>query len=321
MTILPRALALLASVGALLSANPAAAETLKVGKAVAKSFTFSMIDLGQKAGIFRRHGLDLEIVSFGGGARLQQAMVGESIDIGFGGGVDMAFIAKGSPILGVAAMAGPPDLVLAVRPDAGIGSIGDLKGKKVSVSSPNAVTGWMMRELLRQQGFDPAHGVTLIANAPQAGWAAMRTGQVDGIVDNYGAVRDAEQRGLGRMLTRFSDHIKDFHMYVIFASNRLIEAKPEAVRAFLRGWFETVAYARSHKAETIEVASAVTGTDKSLNETIYDFQMSIFSADGRFDGKALDTIRRSFVELKILDKEPDMATLYTEKFLPAAAGR
>jgi NitT/TauT family transport system substrate-binding protein len=318
MTLWPRRLCLIACAGVFLSASPAAAETLKVGKAVAKSFSFSMIDLGVKAGIFKKHGLDLEIISFGGGARLQQAMAGESIDIGFGGGVEMAFIAKGSPILGVAAIAGPPDLVRAMRPDAGIAGIADLKGKKVSVSSPNAVTGWMMRELARQQGFDPARqeGITLIGNAPQAGWAAMRTGQVDGIVDNYGAVLDAEQRGLGRLLTRFSDHVKDFHMYVIFASNRLIESKPDTVRAFLRGWFETVAYARSHKAETIEVASAVTDIEKSLNEKIYDFQMSIFSTDGRFDGKALQTIRRSFVELKILDKEPDMATLYTEKFLP-----
>ena len=320
MRFLSRRLIIIACTGALLSVSPAAAETLRVGKAVAKSFTFSMIDLGVKAGIFKKHGLDLEITSFGGGARMQQAMAAESIDIGFGGGVDMAFIAKGSPITAVAAMAGPPDLVVAVRPDAGIAGIGDLKGKKVSVSSPAAVTGWMMRELSRQQGWG-AEGVTLIGNAPQAGWAAMRTGQVDGIVDNYGAALDAQQRGLGRILTRFSEHIKDFHMYVIFARNGLIETKPDAVKAFLAGWFETIAYARSHKPETLEVASAVTDTERSLNETIHDFQMSIFSSDGRFDAKALDTIRRSFVDLKILDKEPDMAALYTEKLLPAAGGK
>ena len=40
------------------------------------------------------------------------------------------------------------------------------------------------------------------------------------------------------------------------------------------------------------------------------------SDDGRFSPTALETIRRSFVDLKILDHEPDMAKLYTEKFLP-----
>jgi ABC-type nitrate/sulfonate/bicarbonate transport system substrate-binding protein len=224
------AAALLLAAG-VLAPSGVSAETLRVGKAVAKSFSFAMIDLGIKAGIFGKHGLDLQVTSFGGGARLQQAMVAQSIDIGFGGGVDMAFVAKGSPITGVAAIAGPPDLILAVRPDAGIDRLADLKGKKVSVSSPAAVTGWMMRELSRQQGWDPERqdGVTLVANAPQAGWAAMRTKEIDGI---------------------------------------------------------------------------------------YDFQMSIFSDDGRFKPKALDAIRRSFVDLKILEKEPDMAKLYTEALLP-----
>jgi ABC-type nitrate/sulfonate/bicarbonate transport system substrate-binding protein len=75
----------------------ASAETLRVGKAVAKSFSFAMIDLGIKTGLFGRHGIDLQVTSFGGGARLQQALVAQSIDIGFGGGVDMAFVAKGIP--------------------------------------------------------------------------------------------------------------------------------------------------------------------------------------------------------------------------------
>ena len=62
--------------------------------------------------------------------------------------------------------------------------------------------------------------------------------------------------------------------------------------------------------------SAVTDTDRKLVDSIYEFQMSIFSDDGRFRPKALDAIRRSFVDLKILDREPDMAKLYTEALLP-----
>jgi hypothetical protein len=40
------------------------------------------------------------------------------------------------------------------------------------------------------------------------------------------------------------------------------------------------------------------------------------SLTGRFDRKGLATIARSFVELRMTDKEPDMTRLYTEKFLP-----
>ena len=308
---------LLALLAALMTCSAAAsAETLRVGKAVAKSFSFSLIDLGVKSGIFKRNGLELEVTSFGGGARMHQALAAASIDIGFGGGVDLAFVAKGSPVTGVAAMAGPPDLVLAVRPDAGIGQVADLKGRKISVSSPSAVTGWMMRELARQQGWEPERDIILTGNAPQAGWAAMRTREVDGIVDNYGAALEAERKGFGSILVQFRGRIKDFHMYVIFARNGLIEERPDAVRAFLESWLATVAFARAHKAETVDTAAAVTDSEREINDTIYAFQMSILSDDGRFNPRALDTIRRSFVDLKILDHEPDMAKLYTEKFLP-----
>jgi len=314
-------LCLLVFGGAIACASTASAEMLRVGKAVQKSFSFSLLDLGVKAGIFKANGLDLEVTSFGGGARMQQALAANSIDMAFGGGADMGFIAKGSPVTGVAAMAGPPDLVLAVRPDGGIATVTDLKDKKISVSSPSAITGWMMRELARQQGWEPDKSVILVGNAPQAGWAAMRTREVDGIVDNLGAALEAEQKGFGRILVQFRDRIPDFHMYVIFARNDLIDSNPNAIRAFLKAWFATVAFARTHRKDMVDVAAGVTGTEKSLNDRIYDAQMAILSDDGKFRPAALDTIRRSFVDLKILNQEPDMAGFYTEKFLPAAAGK
>ncbi len=44
--------------------------------------------------------------------------------------------------------------------------------------------------------------------------------------------------------------------------------------------------------------------------------MPMFSDTGRFDPAALETLRKSYVELKLLPSEPDMAKLYTEAFLP-----
>jgi hypothetical protein len=44
--------------------------------------------------------------------------------------------------------------------------------------------------------------------------------------------------------------------------------------------------------------------------------MPMFSDDGRFDAKALDTLANSYVELKVLPTAPDMSKLYTEAFLP-----
>jgi len=40
------------------------------------------------------------------------------------------------------------------------------------------------------------------------------------------------------------------------------------------------------------------------------------TADGRFSATALDRLSQSFVDLKLLEQAPDMAPLYTERFLP-----
>ena len=70
-------------------------------------------------------------------------MAADSLDISLGSGPAMAFIAKGSPVQAIAAMAGPPlDLMIVVRPD-GPKSAAELKGKKISVSTVGGLTsGW-----------------------------------------------------------------------------------------------------------------------------------------------------------------------------------
>src|SRR5262249_23522150 len=127
---------------------------LRVGKAAREAFSFVPVDVGLQIGIFKKHGLDLEISSFGGDARIQQAMAADSIDFALGSGPGLAFIVKGSPVKGVAAMAGPPLLfALMVRADETVKTVDDLRGLKVGVSTIGSVTSWIMNEVSRQRGW------------------------------------------------------------------------------------------------------------------------------------------------------------------------
>ena len=71
-----------------------AAETLRVGKAVAEAFSFVPLDVGIRKGLFKQNGLEIEEISFAGDAKMQQAMAADSLDIALGSGPAMAFIAK-----------------------------------------------------------------------------------------------------------------------------------------------------------------------------------------------------------------------------------
>jgi ABC-type nitrate/sulfonate/bicarbonate transport system substrate-binding protein len=302
---------------ALLGLSAASAETLRVGKAGREAFSFVPVDVGVRAGIFKQHGLDIEIANFGGDAKLQQAMAADGIDIALGSGPGLAFIVKGSPVKGIAAMAGPPLLfALVVRNDDTIKTVDELKGRKVGVSTVGSVTSWIVSEVSRQRGwgFDGITQVPIGENAARV--AAVRSKALDGCIVDIASALNYVQRGDGRILLRFNDLVKDFILHVIFATDKAIAEKPEALRSFLKGWFETIAFMRKDKAKSVEIATQVMGTDAATAAAIYDELMPMFSDTGRFDPKALAVLRRSFVEMKTLPEAPDMSKLYTEAFLP-----
>jgi NitT/TauT family transport system substrate-binding protein len=294
---------------------PASAQKLRVGKAVAEAFSFAPLDIGMRKGIFARHGLEIESVAFTGDARMQQAMASDSIDIALGSGPAMAFIVKGSPVKAVAAMAGPPLLMtIVVRPD-GAKTVAELKGRKISVSTAGSLTYWLVSETSRRQGWGPK-GIEIAPMGAMPGQiAAMKRGDIDGAIMDVGNAFELEKKGEGRILVSFTD-ITDFHIHVIFATDKLIAEHPRLVRAFLRGWFETIAVMRGNKAETVAIAAEVTSKDEDVTARVYDVIMPMFSDTGKFNPDALATLAKSYVELQLLPAEPEMAKLYTEEFLP-----
>ena len=301
----------------ILAASAGAAESLRVGKAGRDAFSFVPVDVGSRTGLFKMHGLDLEISSFGGDARVQQAMAADGIDVGLGSGPGLAFIVKGSPVKGIAAMADPPlTFALIVRADDSVKTIGDLKGKKVGVSTVGSVTGWIVGEVSRQQGWG-YEGIALTAIGDDATRAAaLKTKAVDGAIVNLAVALNFVQRGDGQILLRFGDLLKDFHVHVIFATDKAIAGRPDSLRKFLAGWFETVAFMRKDMAKTVEIAQDVMGTDAPTAARIYDEMMPMFNADGHFKPKALAVLSRSFVDMKTLPTEPEMRSLINESFLP-----
>jgi len=302
--------------GALPSFAPAA-ELLRVGKSVPEAFSFVPLDVGMRVGLFRKYGVEIEASALAGGAKLQQALAADSLDIGLGSGPEMSAIQKGSPVKAVAAMAGAPRLLaLLVRPDGPVKSVADLKGRKVAVTTVNSLTAWLVSELSRQQGWGP-NGIDVVPLGATPGqFAALKTHQIDGLVADIATLLQAEANGNGKVLFRFGDLVKDFHIHVIFATDKLMAQRPDAVRAFLEAWFETIAFMRADKARTVEIAKDIIGVDPAIAARTYDELMPMFSADGKFNPKALAVLSRSYVDLKILPSEPDMSKFYTEEFLP-----
>ena len=301
---------------ALALAPPAwAQEKVRVGKAVPEAFSFVPLDVGMRQGFFKKNGVEVESIAFAGDARMQQAAAAGSIEFLLGSGPAMAFIAKGAPIKGIAGMAGPPLLLaIVVRPD-GPKTAADLKGKKIGVSTAGSLTYFLVSETSRLQGWGP-NGIDIKPMGAMAGQiAAIKRGDLDGSIMDIGNAFHLEKLGEGRIVKRFTD-MTDFHIHVIFGTDKVIAEKPAAVSSFLKGWFESIQFMRKNKAETVKIAMDITQKDEEITRRSYDELMAMFSDTGKFEPKALEVLSKSFVELMLLPTEPDMKTFYTEAFLP-----
>jgi NitT/TauT family transport system substrate-binding protein len=297
-----------------------AAEKLRVAKVVAFAWAFTPLDIGMQMGIFAKHGLDIEESSSTGDAKLQQLLASDSVDIGIGSGPGMAFAAKGAPAKAVAAMYGlPSDMAVMVGYDSDVKTVADLKGKKLGVTTVGSLTAWIGQRINDKEGWaGDGIDVVPIGGMPPAR-AAVKTHQIDGYIGSLEAGYKLEEAKEWRVITPATPFVDHFITHVLFARDEMIEQHPDLVRAFLQGWFETIAFMKANKATSVEISAKVIGASPAVAARAYDEQIGGFSTDGAFDPQAVASLKKSFIDMGLLSAIPDDKTLFTTEFVPVKA--
>jgi NitT/TauT family transport system substrate-binding protein len=180
-------------------------DTLKLAVGAPNNWDSGVPDIGKRAGIFKKHGLDLEILYTNGGGETMQAVISGSADLGVGagtGGVLGAF-AKGAPVrILLAGTTGAGDLYWYVPAASPLKSFKDLDGKTVGYSTNGASTHITALALIKHFGVAAkpvstgASAVTLtqtMSGQIDVGWASPPFGL------------DALEEGKIRLIARGSD--------------------------------------------------------------------------------------------------------------------
>jgi ABC-type nitrate/sulfonate/bicarbonate transport system substrate-binding protein len=299
-----------------------AAEKLRVAKVVPFAWTFTPLDIGMQTGIFLKHGLDIEASASFGDAKLQQLLTAGSVDIGIGSGPGMAFAVKGVPAKAVAAMYGlPRNMAVMVGYDSAIKTVDNLKGKKLGCTTVGSLTAWIGHRINEKKGWDD-HGIIVvpIGGMPPAR-AAIKTHQIDGYIGALETGYKLEEDKEWRVITTATPFVDHFITHVIFARNELIEKHPQTVRAFLQGWFETIAFMKANKAKSVEISAKVLDLSPAVAGRVYDEQIGYFSTDGTFDPQAVAVLKKSYIEMGLLKKIPADKDLFTTQFVPVKVGK
>jgi NitT/TauT family transport system substrate-binding protein len=299
-------------------ANPAwAMDKVHLGKAQAAAWAFIPTDVGIEEGIFAKYGIDVDIVDLAGDAKVQQALAANSIEFGLGSGPGMAFTAKGSPAIGVAAFAGEPRNISAiVLVNSPIKTVTDLKGKLIAVSTAGSLTDWLTKQMARQEGWGQDGVKTIALGAIDASVAALKAHQVDAIVLATEIGYQLEERQEGRIVIGMDRYAPHFITHVVFAQKQIVQSNPSLVERFLKGFFASIAFMRANRDKTSAIAVSVLRQSPAVAAKSYDYGMPMLSTDGVFDPQAVEVLKQSFADMGTLDHKPRNDELFTSQFVP-----
>src|ERR1700761_5873436 len=178
-----KAVALALITMAVLTPHAEALDKVRAGKSIGSLWAFLPLDIGMEKGLFAKYGIEVEISDLGSGAKLQQALASDSIDIGLSAGSDMMAAVKGSPVLTVAAFAEEPrSVVIMVGADSPIQKPADFKDKLVAMPGVGSVSEWLLWRMANAEGIGKDNIRTVAQGSVSANLASLRTGQIDGMI-------------------------------------------------------------------------------------------------------------------------------------------
>jgi NitT/TauT family transport system substrate-binding protein len=183
-----------------------AQDKLKLAVGQRGNWETAVSEIGQRAGIFKKHGIDLELLYTAGAGETLQAVISGATDIGIGVGTSgaMAAFSKGAPVRAIgSATVGSNDLYWYVKADSPLKSIKDATEKTtIAYSTTGSSTNMLVLGFLKEFNLKSKTEKT---GSPPATLTAVMSGQVDvGWAAPPFGLKEIEE-GKIRILARGSD--------------------------------------------------------------------------------------------------------------------
>jgi NitT/TauT family transport system substrate-binding protein len=199
----------------------------------------AQIWVGQASGAWRRQGLELDLMQFQTGIALFQALVGGSLDILSTGAVISNFPARGQGKVFLANDIEWATAQLWVRPDAGIRSMADLRGKKIATTAGTTAEVFLY-EALAHNGMNIDKDVEVINQPMNDAVTAFIAGAVPAVA--LWVPFDIEVRKKVPGAKMIDDASKYYPQSAIVdgwaARNDFYENDKETLRKVIRGWMD-----------------------------------------------------------------------------------
>ncbi|TFF23104.1 ABC transporter substrate-binding protein [Jiella endophytica] len=283
-----------------------AADTLKLAIGQRGNWDTSVAELGQRAGIFKKHDLDLDLLYTQGGGETMQAVISGSVDIGVAAGTlgVLGAFSKGAPVRIIGAQATGAADFWYVPADSKLQSLKDADADTtIAFSTNGSSTNSMVLGFIDQYGLKSKPVAT---GSPSATFTPVMTGQVDVGWSSPPFGFDALDEGKIRIVARGNDidAIRNQSIRTLIGNQQFVEEHPDELQRFMAAYRETIDWMYSGD-EALKTYADFVGVDEKTAKRIRDefFPKSLIDPD-KMSG--MDQIMADAVQYKTLsDKLTD----------------
>ncbi|HTR56799.1 MAG TPA: ABC transporter substrate-binding protein [Casimicrobiaceae bacterium] len=284
----------------LVSAWPVhAQETLKLAAGQRGNWDTTIAEVGQRAGIFKKHGLTLEILWTQGAGETQQAVISGSVDIGVAPGIMgvLSAFSKGAPVRVIGAeTTGASDLYWYVLADSPIKSLKDTEGKTIAYSTNGSSTHGVVTAFMKQYDLKAKPTAT---GGPTPTLTQVLSGQIDvgWSAPPFGLQQLDE--GKIRIIATGNDAavFKGQTVRLLITNVQTLQTRKPAIDRFMKAYRETIDWLYSDDPAALKTYADFVGVPVALAKRTRDGFFPKASVDpDRIVG--LDTIVQDAVGLK-----------------------
>ncbi len=190
--------------------------------------------VAKEEGIFKRFGLEPELILIEGGTRGAQALISGDVPVmGMAGQPVISARARGSDLVLVGGVVNKMNYILASTP--GIKNPEDLKGKRVGITQIGSASYHAVMLALKHWGMEARRNrVTLLQVGNQAARvASLQTGGSDAVIVNPGLASTLKERGFN-ILADFTELPIPYPQQVFAVRERLIKTDPDLLERILK---------------------------------------------------------------------------------------
>jgi ABC-type nitrate/sulfonate/bicarbonate transport system substrate-binding protein len=329
-----RSAALVAAMaGAVALGGPARADTMeKTSIALpATTITFLPVYVAEDTGMWKKLGLDVELHNITG-IGSTNAMLAGSVDFAVQSGPSLIRgNIRGRHMLGIAEMADHENFALMAHKASFTGlnwkgsikeRVSALKGKKISVDSPNTVVDVLLRYYAQKAGLNAKTDMTEVYMQPTETIAAMKSGSIDGAMLNYPWVETAEREGAADLLVNATTELPELTPTIATtttARQGFCDSHQSICAKLAHGYVESHKFIHEHQQEALDIAlKRMPGANRDDLEKSLQVLVKATPAVPRYNAGAFAHTQELMIFGGILRKDEaqkDFSGMFTNKYV------